>query len=207
MVVTPSDNRYILRKIPPPHTHTHTIATTTRKYIYITAYDYIHVWCCGHHSLIDIDVNDETALQMMGLLNESEETSCDGVPLEDKGCNEEVEAYAAKSIALQERHQKTETDENHDMDILEHCRKKKKGGGAEERNKGHATTLFLLNRKRRFWRYNTASPPTLPYTPPTLPCSRSHSTLYTRSAPGPMSLPKRVYISNSSTHPTPDIVS
>ena len=42
------------------------------------------------------------------------------VPLEDKSCNHHVEANRRVAIALQESHQKTKTNEDHHMYILEH---------------------------------------------------------------------------------------
>lgn len=41
-------------------------------------------------------------------------------PLQAEGRDHEVEAYRAKTVALQEHHQEAETDEDHDVDILEH---------------------------------------------------------------------------------------
>ena len=44
-------------------------------------------------------------------------------PLNDKSANEEVEANGGKAIALQKGHQEAETDEHHNVHILEHCNK------------------------------------------------------------------------------------
>lgn len=102
----------------------------------------------------------------MGLVNESEETCCDGVPLDDKGSDEEIEAYAAKPVALQKRHQKTKTNKDHHVDILEHCRNKRERVKKEtvpirkeKEKKDHATVhknpkpqLTPKPQIPRFWR-------------------------------------------------------
>lgn len=43
-------------------------------------------------------------------------------PLEAKGCNKEVEAHSSEAVPLKKRHQETEADEDHDVDVLETCR-------------------------------------------------------------------------------------
>ena len=42
-------------------------------------------------------------------------------PLQDDGGDEEVDGHGAVTVALQERHQKAEADEHHDVHVLEHC--------------------------------------------------------------------------------------
>lgn len=42
-------------------------------------------------------------------------------PLQREGCNQEVEAYAAEAVALQEGHEEAKTDEDHHVHILETC--------------------------------------------------------------------------------------
>ncbi len=44
-------------------------------------------------------------------------------PLEDDGGDQEVDSHCAVAVLLQKGHQEAETDEHHDVDILEHCRK------------------------------------------------------------------------------------
>ena len=41
-------------------------------------------------------------------------------PLEDEGGNQHVQAHGAIAVTLQERHQETEANEDHHVDILEH---------------------------------------------------------------------------------------
>ena len=50
----------------------------------------------------------------------------DGSPLCNESGDEEVVPHSTKTILLQEGHQKAETDVEHDMDILEHCKDKGK---------------------------------------------------------------------------------
>lgn len=40
-------------------------------------------------------------------------------PLQGKGCYQEVKTHTAEAVALQEGHEKAETDKDHHMDILE----------------------------------------------------------------------------------------
>ena len=76
---------------------------------------------------------------LLGLADEGKETPRDGVPLENKGSHEKVEANAAKSVPLKERHQKSKTDENHDMNVLEHCTKEEGEEEEEGSPPNHAT--------------------------------------------------------------------
>ena len=41
-------------------------------------------------------------------------------PFQDESCDEEVEAHTTERVLPQEGHQEPETDEDHDMDILEY---------------------------------------------------------------------------------------
>ena len=41
-------------------------------------------------------------------------------PLQNEGGQQKVEPDAAKPVALEERHEKPETDEHHDVNVLEH---------------------------------------------------------------------------------------
>ena len=50
-------------------------------------------------------------------------------PLQDERREEEVEADAAVTVALQERHEKAEANEHHHVDILENCSGRGGGGG------------------------------------------------------------------------------
>lgn len=43
-------------------------------------------------------------------------------PLQAEGGDQEVEAHAAKTVALQEGHEESKPNEDHDMDVLETCR-------------------------------------------------------------------------------------
>lgn len=47
-------------------------------------------------------------------------------PLQGKGCYQEVKTHTAEAVALQEGHEKAETDKDHHMDILEAWRMKNK---------------------------------------------------------------------------------
>lgn len=49
-----------------------------------------------------------------------EESSHDSGPLDDKTGNQEVYTDTGETISLQEGHQEAETNEHHNMDILEH---------------------------------------------------------------------------------------
>lgn len=49
----------------------------------------------------------------------------DGTPLSYKSSDEEVVADRTIAILLQEGHQESETDIDHDMNILEHCEKER----------------------------------------------------------------------------------
>ena len=54
------------------------------------------------------------------------ETSChDGTPLSHKSSDEEVVADCTIAILLQEGHQESKSDIDHNMNILEHCEKRK----------------------------------------------------------------------------------
>ena len=46
-------------------------------------------------------------------------------PLQNKSSHKHVESNTAESITLQECHQKTESNEHHHVNILEHCIHKK----------------------------------------------------------------------------------
>ena len=48
----------------------------------------------------------------------------DGTPLSYKSSDEKVVADCTIAIFLQESHQESETDIDHDMNILEHCEKR-----------------------------------------------------------------------------------
>lgn len=49
-----------------------------------------------------------------------EEAPTDDSPLDHEGGQQQVEAYCAVPVPLQEGHQEAEPDENHHMDVLEH---------------------------------------------------------------------------------------
>lgn len=49
-------------------------------------------------------------------------------PLQAEGSQQQVDAHAAESISLQEGHEEAEADEDHDVDILKHCRDGRVGG-------------------------------------------------------------------------------
>lgn len=48
-------------------------------------------------------------------------------PLQAEGSQEQVDTHAAESISLQESHEEAKADEDHDVDILKHCRKERGG--------------------------------------------------------------------------------
>ena len=79
----------------------------------------------------------------MSLLDEGEHSRGDGGPLGSKGRHQQVEGYAAVTIATEEGHEKPKTNEDHDVDILEDCGGKREGGrevggwgGREVRGRG-----------------------------------------------------------------------
>lgn len=49
------------------------------------------------------------------------ESNHESSPLYDYSGQHKVKADTAITVSLHERHEKTETNEDHDMDILEHC--------------------------------------------------------------------------------------
>lgn len=57
-------------------------------------------------------------------------------PLQAEGSQEQVDADAAEPVSLQEGHQEPEADEDHDVDILKHCRRDRRevsdGGSAAD---------------------------------------------------------------------------
>ena len=66
------------------------------------------------HLLVNWDL-DPSIVQMQEARHESR-------PLNDKSTDHKVEANRWKAIAFEESHQVTETDEHHNVDILEHCK-------------------------------------------------------------------------------------
>lgn len=48
-------------------------------------------------------------------------------PLQTEGSQEQVDAHAAESVSLQEGHKEAEADEDHNVDILKHCRNERRG--------------------------------------------------------------------------------
>lgn len=64
------------------------------------------------NSRVQVD-QDEAVMKMEEPVDE------DG-PLEAQGRDHEVEAHRAEAVALQEHHEEAETDEDHDVDVLEH---------------------------------------------------------------------------------------
>lgn len=58
-------------------------------------------------------------------VNLVETSSHDSTPLSYKSSDEKVVADCTITILFQEGHQESETDIDHDMDILEHCEKRK----------------------------------------------------------------------------------
>ena len=64
---------------------------------------------------------DFDAATRAGLADECEHPRRDGGPLDSKRCNQQVEGDTAVAIATKECHQEPETNEYHDMDILENC--------------------------------------------------------------------------------------
>ena len=72
--------------------------------------------CTSIHSRGDVqlDFGVTFSLQLV------EAAGDDGGPLRNKGSNEEVVADGSVAILLQERHQETKADEDHNVHILEH---------------------------------------------------------------------------------------
>ncbi len=60
------------------------------------------------------DVDGARAVQSV------EKSLTESGPLQNNGGDEEVESHGAVSVLFQKSHQKSKTDENHDVDILEH---------------------------------------------------------------------------------------
>ena len=73
------------------------------------------LWFLVFGLLGDVDA-DLAAFQLV------KESLTEGGPLEDDGRDQKVERDGAVAVALQERHQETEADEAHDVDLLEHCK-------------------------------------------------------------------------------------
>lgn len=48
-------------------------------------------------------------------------------PLQAEGSQEQVDAHATESVSLQESHEEAKADEDHDVDILKHCRNERGG--------------------------------------------------------------------------------
>lgn len=48
-------------------------------------------------------------------------------PLQPKSSQEQVDTHTAEPISLQEGHKEPEANEDHDVDILKHCRNEKRG--------------------------------------------------------------------------------
>ena len=69
-------------------------------------------------SRLQVDA-DSAAVAGGGLVDEREDPRGDGGPLDGKRRHQHVESDAAETIATQERHQETKTNEYHHMDILE----------------------------------------------------------------------------------------
>lgn len=58
----------------------------------------------------------------MAFFKEAEPALHEQRPLDAEGCQQEVEAYSAEAIALQEGHKEAEAHEDHGVHILETCR-------------------------------------------------------------------------------------
>ncbi len=56
----------------------------------------------------------------VGTFQPVEESLAEGGPLQRDGGDQEIQRHGAVAVLLQERHQEAETDEDHDVDILEH---------------------------------------------------------------------------------------
>ena len=54
-----------------------------------------------------------------------EETAKQHVPLKHESSDDHVEADSGESVAPEERHEESETDEDHHVHVLKHCEKKK----------------------------------------------------------------------------------
>lgn len=66
-------------------------------------------------------------------------------PLEGKGGDQEIESHPTEAVAFQESHQETKAKENHDVDVLEACRRGRVSRGRKERLQGlHAVGLPAL---------------------------------------------------------------
>ncbi len=61
----------------------------------------------------------------MSLLDEAEDASGDGGPLDGKRCHQHVEGNAAETIATKEGHKEPKTNEDHHVDILKDCGERK----------------------------------------------------------------------------------
>ena len=70
------------------------------------------------HANFDVIVSVQTDLV--------KETIYNCTPLSDEGSNKEVVPHRTISILLQEGHQKTKPDVDHNMDILKYCERKQK---------------------------------------------------------------------------------
>lgn len=74
-----------------------------------------HAFICIHLHIIPGDGNvDFLAVKCVV------ESLAESGPLEDDGGNQEVNSHGTVAVLLKERHQESETDEHHDVHILEH---------------------------------------------------------------------------------------
>lgn len=65
-------------------------------------------------TLEDVDF-DLAVLQVPEALHEE-------APLQAEGSQEQVDAHTAEPVSLQEGHEEAEADEDHDVNVLKHCR-------------------------------------------------------------------------------------
>lgn len=59
-------------------------------------------------------------------------------PLQAEGSQEQVDAHAAEPVSLQEGHEEAEADEDHDVNVLKHCRSERE---VQLRSSG---TVFII---------------------------------------------------------------
>ena len=60
-----------------------------------------------------------------GAFQPVEESLAERRPLQSDGGDQEIKCHGAVAVLLQKGHQEAETDEHHDVDILEHYAKQK----------------------------------------------------------------------------------
>lgn len=78
-----------------------------------------------HQSIIESHLHSDVNVVLP--ITEIKESMDQEWPLNDESSQQQVQADSSEAITSKESHQEAETDEDHDMDILEHCEKDSSG--------------------------------------------------------------------------------